>query len=61
MNLSSFNPMHFEFYIVFSLQNFTAGDRIRGTLTDEEEELNDTDLASGNKDTFVLEVKYSTV
>ena len=53
--------MHSKFYILFSLQNFTAGDRIRGTSTDKEEELNDTDLASGNKDTFVLEVEYATM
>ena len=44
--------------LVLSFQNFTAADRIRGTSTDEEEELNDTDLAAGNKDTFVLEVKH---
>ncbi len=31
-------------------------ERVKGASTDDEEELNDTDLAAGNRDTFVLEV-----
>ncbi len=40
------------------LQALSVMERVRTVSTDEEEELNDTDLAAGNKDTFVLEVKW---